>query len=245
MIFSVHIPKTAGTSFRMALEERFGDRLALYYGPRDPKTDFRLRVPRGELAGRIPALKASGVEVLHGHYPLRSVAPHVAEASRQVWTWLRDPVDRVLSHYAFYRERPNDRRLAEQVRAGDLSLHDFAKTPAIRNLQSRYLEGFELRDLAFVGLTERFELGLALLFREEAPRLRRRYNATDAKVAADPVTTGQIVALNARDVQLYCEGLRLFVDRLAEAAPIKAPRRPRAAGTGLVRRLLRRVVPGG
>ena len=60
MIFSVHIPKTAGTSFRNALKERYGDRLALYYGANDPATHPLLRVSRNALAGRVPTLEQAG-----------------------------------------------------------------------------------------------------------------------------------------------------------------------------------------
>jgi hypothetical protein len=240
MIYSIHIPKTAGTSFRKALEERYGDRLALYYGPTDPKTHDLLRVRRSELAARIPVLEQHGIEVLHGHYYLHAVRSHVTDPT-QVWTWLRDPIERTLSHYAFYQERPQDRSLAEQVREGGLSLEAFAQEAKIRNLQSRYLQGFDLKDLGFVGATERFELGLALLFGGEAPQLKRRYNATAKRGRSDVATRLRLAAINARDMELYAEGLRLLVDRVAGAAAIKAPERPKAAGTSFVKRLIQRV----
>jgi hypothetical protein len=242
MIFSVHIPKTAGTSFRRALEERFGPRLALYYGVRDPKTTEGLRVPREEVAGAAARLAEQGFEVLHGHYPLRLVAPLITDASAQVWTWLRDPVDRTISQFDFYKERPLElKALAGRVKAGEFDLDDFAKIKGVRDLQTRYLKGFALSDLAFVGVVEQFELGLALLFGDQAPELKRRYNATDERSKADADQRTRIAELNARDMQLYVEGLRLFVDRLAAAADVSAPERPTAAGSTLVKRLMRRV----
>lgn len=242
MIFSVHIPKTAGTSFARALEARFPEKVAFYYGPKDPKTTEGLRVDREELAGAAADLAHRGFEVLHGHYPLRFVAPLMADPSRQVWTWLRDPVDRTLSQYDFYKERPLElARFADKVKSGQLTVESFARKSKIRDLQSRYLDGFALSDLAFVGIVEQFELGLALLFGDDAPTLKRRYNATETRSPAERDQRDQLATFNARDMQLYAEGLRLFVDRLAVAAGLEAPDRPGAAGPGFVKRLIRKV----
>ncbi|MFC3691209.1 hypothetical protein [Chenggangzhangella methanolivorans] len=233
MIFSIHIPKTAGTSFRHALEARYGDGLALYYGVLDPKTTDGLRVRREELAEAAARLPERGFEVLHGHFHAAHVAPLV-ESPSQVWTWLRDPVERTLSHYEFYRQEPLElKALADRVKSGDVGLGAFARTKEIQEIQSRFLKGLALSELGFVGISEHFELGLSLLFGEDAPQLKRRYNTTDRD---DPVPDGKrdrIAAANIRDMQLYAEALRLFVARVA-AGKAAAPTRP-----GLVGRLLR------
>jgi hypothetical protein len=242
MIFSVHIPKTAGTSFARALEKRFGPRLALYYGVKDPKTTEGLRVPSEGLLDAAAGLEGRGFEVLHGHYPLRLVAPLVTEPSRQVWTWLRDPVDRTISQFDFFRERPLElKALAGRVKSGEVDLDAFSRLNGVRDLQTRHLKGYELGDLAFVGITEQFELGLAMLFGEEAPTLKRRYNATDERSKVTTSQRNRIAAANIRDMQLYAEGLRLFVDQVAAAGGVAAPKRPAAAGSGLMKRLMRRV----
>lgn len=241
MIFSVHIPKTAGTSFRHALEARFPGKVALYYGLNDPKTTPAIRVRHEEIASRLPALEAEGFEILHGHVALKFIAPFVRDPAHQVWTWLRDPVERTLSQYSFYKDRPAEKSLAEAVRAGEVGLDEFAEKPFIRELQTRYLRGFALEDLAFVGLTEQFELGLALLFGEEAPQLKRRYNATDEKIEATEEERAAIAALNPEDEALYAEAKRLFEARVAAAGELAAPETPRAAGSGLLKRLIRRV----
>lgn len=242
MLFSVHIPKTAGTSFARALEARFPGKIAFYYGVKDPKTTEGLNVPREALAEAAAGLGARGFEALHGHYPLRFVEPLLTDPSRQVWTWLRDPVDRTLSHFDFYKERPLElAKFADAVKEGRLGVERFAKKQTIRDLQSRYLEGFALADLAFVGVVEQFELGLALLFGEEAPTLKRRFNATEARSTVDPSVRDLIASLNARDMQLYAEGLRLFVDRLAGGADLDAPGKPAQGGGGFIKRLFGKV----
>lgn len=242
MIFSVHIPKTAGTSFRMALEERYGEKLALYYGVQDPKTTGSLRVPLGQLAARVEALQAEGVEVLHGHFTVTSVKPLITDPSRQLWTWLRDPVERTVSQFDFYRERKLDlAKLAGKVKSGEILLKDFVRLRSVRDIQSHYLRGVDLSEFGFVGITERFELGLALLFGAEAPQLKRRYNATDERSQTRAPMRAHLLRANAQDMALYAEGLRLFVDRLAAASDIEAPKRPTVAGSGLIKRLARKV----
>ena len=241
MIFSIHIPKTAGTSFRNALKARYGDRLALFYGRNDPATHPLLRVARGSLASCVPQLEENGIEVLHGHYHLKLVQSAVADPSRQLWTWLRDPVERVISHYSYIRERQTKWSFDKQIKSGELTMLHFAQMARWRNLQTQYLTGVPLADFAFVGVTERFELGLGLLFGEAAPQLPRRYNATDDKAEADELLRARLHVYNARDAWLYAEALRVVIDRVAATRAVVAPSRPAAAGTSLVRRVLRKV----
>ncbi|GLK81869.1 hypothetical protein [Methylopila turkensis] len=242
MIFSIHIPKTAGTSFRNALQARYGDRLALYYGPNDPATHPLLRrASRKSLAAHVPRLEDHGIEVLHGHYVLPLVETAVTDPSKQLWTWLRDPVERIISHYSYIRERPTKWSFDEEIKAGELSLLKFSAMRRFRNLHSQYLRGIDIEEFGFVGLSERFELGLGMLFGEDAPQLPRRYNATDDKLEADEATRDRIHALNLDDYKLYGRAARTLIDRVAASRDIVTPARPDKAGASLVKRLIRKV----
>ncbi|GLK57384.1 hypothetical protein JOD31_003664 [Methylopila capsulata] len=240
MIFSIHIPKTAGTSFRHALKALYGDKVALFYGANDPDTHPLLRAPRKEIVGRLTQLEDQGVEVLHGHYHLGAVESAVADPGAQVWTWVRDPVERVLSHYFFIREQPLKRRFDEGEDPSKMDLATFAELRRMRDVQDHYLSGADPASFAFAGLTERFELGLGLLFGEAAPTLRRRYNATSAKDAVADEDYARILALNPKDARLYASATRAFIDRLAEAKAVKAPPRPTVAGASFITRMLRK-----
>lgn len=243
MIYSIHIPKTAGTSFRKALEMRYGGKLALYYGPKDPKnTPILQDVDSRRLALQVPKLIDHGYEVLHGHYRFQSIAALVDDPAKQVWTWLRDPVERVLSQHDFFMERPLELEdIAEKVKSGEIDFDGFIRMKAVRNLQARYLAGCELSDLAFVGLTERFELGLAMLFGDDAPRLPMRYNAVSERRETSGADRAKIATLNGLDMQLYAEGLRLFLDRVVAASAIAVPERPGVEAKSLLQRLIERV----
>lgn len=102
-LVSLHLPKTAGTSFGLALAEHFG---AAFW----PDYDFpAMQVPRirrelGTIAAgwRLRAQMPQSVRCVHGHFlPLKYRIALGRHADFAVW--LREPVDRLLSHYHFWR----------------------------------------------------------------------------------------------------------------------------------------------
>lgn len=88
MLISIHIPKTAGTSFRHVLEGWFGTGLHGHYPSRSA----------------LPVRAADGPGVcVHGHFNHRNgagVRDYYPEA-RQIITVMRDPFERTLSQWAF------------------------------------------------------------------------------------------------------------------------------------------------
>ena len=110
-LVSVHLPKTAGTSFAEALQRVHGDGLRL------DNADRPLAHARGER--RLSALRqacAMAGQVLpdacvHGHFlPLK----YALARRTRFCVWLRDPVQRVVSRYHHYRRHganePHHRR---------------------------------------------------------------------------------------------------------------------------------------
>jgi len=78
---SVHIPKTAGTSFGAALLDWYGRQLSVDYG------GLKSRPGKTKLA-------------VHSQFPAEK-----READRVI-TWLRDPAARIVSMYYFWRALP-------------------------------------------------------------------------------------------------------------------------------------------
>lgn len=85
LLVSIHVPKTAGTSFRAVLERWFGPRLFLQY-PGWPRFD------RPDVGGDA---------CLHGHFNVEAGHGwrHAAPDAAQFITVLRDPFDRLVSLY--------------------------------------------------------------------------------------------------------------------------------------------------
>jgi hypothetical protein len=200
---SVHIPKTAGTSFVKVLLAWYGKCLALRYH----NTGSLSKVQPWTLA-------------IHGHFPVGSV-----DAQLHI-TWVREPAERIASQFYYWLAEPpanpNDLLHAE-VHAGGVSLLEFAGRDEMRNSMSKYLGDDGLDGLDFVGIVERYDEELLRLARivGRDPIVSSRANETRseayAQMQADPEwgdVLASIRAANADDVALYAAA----VDRATTAA---------------------------
>lgn len=143
-----HLPKTAGTSFRAALEAGLGEEHILRdYGPRSAFTT-------PELQARLQQAPAErDWTVLGGHFDLSRYARNFRP--EQVLTFVRRPLQQLVSHWEHHRRH--------QDYTG--SLEDFAQQRSGAGLQSRMLGGMPVQLLGLVGLTEEWEQSLALFNR--------------------------------------------------------------------------------
>jgi hypothetical protein len=93
-LVSIHIPKSAGTSFFKSLKLAYG---------KDGVTRVDIPIPHDAAAETLnrkpPAELPASTRVGHGHFRLRDLpAGYGSRPDTPVITWLRDPVDRVLSN---------------------------------------------------------------------------------------------------------------------------------------------------
>ncbi len=215
MLISVHIPKCGGITFEHVLRRMFGRRrLWLYYGA-DPSRDDS-RPDR-----QIPA----GTVCIHGHFPSDAFDEFVPQPD--LVTWLRHPVERVVSNYHHFFRHPDPanpccRVLLERR----LSLEEFAELEPMRNEASRYLAGKPLTAFRFVGITERFSESLEAFgaaFGVATPAEPRRENANPARTTEcypiSPQTHARIAALNHSDLIAYEAAAALLDRRAASARP--------------------------
>jgi Sulfotransferase family len=143
MIISVHVPKSAGTSFRLVLGEVCGARIWDNYG-----TIFSREQARAEL---VPP----GVNFIHGHF-LADAFDDLFPKSQLV-TWVRHPVERLVSNYHHFLRTPDMRdNCCRELHERGLSLREFADLDWMRNETSRYLANKPVGDFEFVGISERF-----------------------------------------------------------------------------------------
>jgi len=149
MFISVHIPKTAGTTFRELLADYFGDDLCLFYGGWQDRRLAAIAQPPASL------------RCVHGHFHARDFDRPFPEGQRLVW--LRDPVERVCSEYEHHRRHRDRQNELSTLVAGGAGPIEFAEHPAARNTQARVLQGLSLDEFAFVGICERFDEELGRL----------------------------------------------------------------------------------
>jgi hypothetical protein len=213
MLISIHIPKTAGTAFSSLLQQHFGARLLLDYADRPLAANFAWRRLSSRWK-RVTAFDAGAYECIHGHF-IADKYDFLGSATRHV-AWLRDPVQRVASHYHYWRRVPdmrNDdcRRLIEQR----LSLEQFAAMPRMRNVAARFFAGKRPREFFFIGLVEDAEASIG--------RFHRLTGIGGQGMAADnadpsdalarelaPALRARIEALNRADRALYDEAANLL-----------------------------------
>lgn len=232
----VHIPKAAGTTFTEILQDnyppdtvgRIGNLFKGGGGGYDPTV-----IERSKNAARLTLW----MNVLAGHVPL-GIHHYLPDDTRYI-TFLREPVDRVLSHFhvlitlkrgpnAVLPELDPDTPLPEVLENGRYIFD---------NLQTRMLcgdpeplgevtpemlqaakENLRSRILAF-GLAEHFDESLVLIGRklglENLVYQRRRYNTGRPRTISDEISA-YVRDFDRYDVELYDSARELFAQRVAD-----------------------------
>ena len=203
VLLVVHIPKTAGTSLRLALADQFGEsKVALDYGAAAEETSpyIRARLYAERADRNVPALVArlreTGCEALVGHFSLAKYA--ACFRPEETVAFVREPLVRACSEYLHHRRKGR--------RQG--SFLQFMEDPAFQNMQSRFLAG--VQEGTFIGLTERYKASLLLLNErfglQLAHKKRNRGLWGGGQRMADgldPELAERFHVLNRSDVDLY------------------------------------------
>ncbi|MBD1389812.1 hypothetical protein IC617_10270 [Neiella sp. HB171785] len=206
----VHLPKTAGTSFRYALEQQ--KKTLSDYGQLSPQTDSLLldTVYEGDFCQAIEQIEKSDVEWLAGHFSLRKYLNFVDV--RRVVSFVREPTEQVISHY-YHSQKLNGF-------AG--SFEEFIRTPKSINVQSRHLGGVPIGLIGYIGITELYGESLQLINRGLQLQLRNvTKNVSEARtddlLLSDGIDREAIKKINQHDVAFYTEARWLHQQRLAFA----------------------------
>lgn len=220
MVISVHIPKTAGTTFRSYLRAIYGRHLCCDYGQSNPMTHGLIARSLYADTGPKPpenlrqACHKKGIKCIHGHFHAEKYRAIFPDARYIVW--LRDPVDRVISQFFYQRKALDPRnRINRLVYEGKVNLLQFADMEENRNIQSKMIAGIPVEAFYFLGICEDFQQSL----RRFENRLQidlgntkvRWLNLNPRKPnVEDPEIREHIAAQNAADIQLHTSALGLF-----------------------------------
>lgn len=160
---SLHLPKTAGTSFLSILEQQYGERLLRDYADRPlnhPGVRRWSRALGACLGNGAQVSRFAEVDCIHGHFlPLKYRLLAQRRPLRFV-AWLRDPVERLASHFHYWQRSFNPResgQLHRRVVEERWDLERFCLSPELQNTYHRFLWGFPLRRFDFLGITEHFD----------------------------------------------------------------------------------------
>lgn len=210
MLLSLHIPKTGGSTFRQLLEQQFGGGLVLDYGDRPLSHGYAWRRIKARALGRdrLPADAAC----VHGHFLAGKYRRRYPQASWAVW--MRDPVERAISHYLHWKRHPNPKNSAcRALMERDFAFEAFVELAPLRNIHKRFMDGMEPEDFVFLGVTEHYAQSLALLCRmkgweAQAPEPQNRRPETGEEITR--AQRQRLAQAHAEDIALYRRGLAHF-----------------------------------
>jgi len=200
-LISIHIPKTAGLSFREVLFANYGHNKVL------AKNQMGMEAEGKTITG----LYRKRHKVIHGHLPYPLVQ-QLNGPQTKVVTWLREPVSRVVSNYYYNIHHEYPKRLQEYPNFRKPTLEEFVERPLRRNVMAHYLEGFSLESLYFFGFQESFandlsvleaQLGWQLSDRVLNIRINDNRKAKSKYPAIPESLRKRIRSLNSKDVELY------------------------------------------
>ena len=176
LIVSIHIPKTGGTTFVEVLRKCAEEVLYLDYSQEGGlgstalfRRGKRLKTPFESVIDDLDSLQ--GRSVIHGHFAPKKYSGRFPNAIYV--TWLRDPAERVVSHY-FYWQRsylPGDARW-EQMVMQKMSLEQFAGLDFARDVYFRWFSPSGVERFDFVGIMEEYDRSLELFRRLICPDIQ-------------------------------------------------------------------------
>lgn len=203
MLLVVHIPKTAGTSLRLALQQSFGlARVARDYGPQSDFTTDAVRrhmyqnPTKSSARGLVSELRNSGYAALVGHFPYSRYG-RFFEGERVI-AFVREPLERTCSEYLH--------KTGNGTFQG--TFEEFIQLSPQQNLQSRFLHGHSGE--MFLGLTEHYRSSMQSLNERFESRLKtRKVNVGTSGGGARHMEslpgelTRRFYELNSKDLELY------------------------------------------
>lgn len=203
----IHIPKTAGSSFRKAAEAYFGSQNTFYdYGPKAKETHpdilkYEYQKKDRFLAGKAILQKA---RLLSGHIPYGKYAPFIHP--KNIITFVRSPEQQIRSHFEHYVRHHGYKE----------SFQFFIQEKRFSNLQSRNLQGINPEAIGFIGLTEQYDSSVTLINKLFDLNLKTlNVNQNQQKKASAYTFEKSDLALihkhNSLDFELYEYALKRFV----------------------------------
>lgn len=223
-LISLHIPKTAGTSFTAILRSLFPQKLYRHY-----KHEFSTS------QSVTSHFIHPHIRCVHGHFQVNAFDACFDRTT--TLTWFRDPVERLVSTYYQVlrnpqdsRHDPNYRRVLEE----EMNLVDFARKTNAANQVPWYLNGHALADFTFIGIVERMPESLHMLrmllgddtAQLDFPQANTNPKRSGSRYELDPIVRQELELILEDEMRLYRKACALFDARWSAVADTFAPPAP-------------------
>lgn len=227
MIISLHTPKAGGSSFKVLLENYFKNH---FFGDYSDKPINTSEVKRKADAIKFDkkfriytkhVYRLKKVECIHGHFLPYKYASLLDDPNVNFITWLRDPLERLASHY-YYWQRAYDRNksidLQKKVIESKWTLEEFCFSKEMKNFYNQFLWNFPLENFSFIGIVEQFD--------EDCRFFTKNYLGNDnivipninvnpikTKYFTDKVLIKELKEFHSRDYEIYETALSMRENR--------------------------------
>lgn len=197
MIFSIHIPKSGGTTFKEYLSQCFPGKVAFDYQRDKNKTIEEL---------------SEDTVALHGHFKSNHYKEYFTNA--RYITWLRNPTQIPISMYYYFLRSPDmENKYCAQLYEQNQTLEEFVLSRKDWNLATKFIDGKPLRDFDFVGIVEEYDTSIQIfnkifnIDKEIAVELKNQNKSKPSKkYDIDPLLQKEIELYCMEDMRLYQEG---------------------------------------
>ncbi len=203
----VHIPKTAGTSFRKSAEIQYPTMND--YGKDNPQTSNSVKGHwyKQQDMYLLKKYLAKEDKIFSGHFYSEKYINFVDV--RHIISFVRDPLEQVVSHYNHHVKHLGY----------DGKFSDFIILPKNCNIQSRYLDALPVSLYGFIGLTAKYEESLDFINQNYGLEIEVKQD----NVGQTPIQTWGDLTLdqieliekyNSKDIVLHNQAKAIFTQRL-------------------------------
>lgn len=209
-IIHIHIPKTAGTSLLNVFQKK--------YSSNEICTIKRKELSENSIKDNSEIIKdhiSKEHKILHGHLYYKEIDTVLKlNTDVKIITFLRNPVDRVISNYLFFKQRIHEGKVNKsELSRKNETLMEYARLEESQNRQSKFLDGIDIENIYFLGLMESFSEDIKNLCKEleirlfEIPDLNKNKHSEISYLKITETEIQEIKSLNQKDLLLYQNAL--------------------------------------